>query len=65
MASGYPCILSADDFNRSISADRMFTTNPVVGNWESEDATIALKIEKNDTIQVDITDIAGEYRCSP
>lgn len=36
----------------------MFTTNPVVGNWESEDATIALKIEKNDTIQVDITDIA-------
>ena len=37
---------------------RMFTTNPVVGNWESEDATIALKIEKNDTIQVDITDIA-------
>ena len=36
---------------------RMFTTNPVVGNWESEDATIALKIEKNDTIQVDITDI--------
>ena len=30
----------------------------VVGNWESEDATIALKIEKNDTIQVDITDIA-------
>ena len=27
---------------------RMFTTNPVVGNWESEDATI----------QVDITDIA-------
>ena len=30
---------------------RMFTTNPVVGNWESEDATIALKIEKNDTIQ--------------
>ena len=39
---------------------RMFTTNPVVGNWESEDATIALKIEKNDTIQVDIT----EYRCN-
>ena len=37
---------------------RMFTTNPVVGTWESEDATIALKIEKNDTIQVDITDIA-------
>ena len=36
----------------------MLTTNPVVGNWESEDATIALKIEKNDTIQVDITDIA-------
>lgn len=36
----------------------MFTTNPVVGNWESEDATIALKIEKNDTIQVDIMDIA-------
>ena len=36
----------------------MFTTNPVVGNWESEDATIELKIEKNDTIQVDITDIA-------
>ena len=36
----------------------MFTTNPVVWNWESEDATIALKIEKNDTIQVDITDIA-------
>ena len=36
----------------------MFTTNPVVGTWESEDATIALKIEKNDTIQVDITDIA-------
>ena len=33
---------------------RMFTTNPVVGNWESEDATIALKIEKNDTIQVDM-----------
>ena len=27
---------------------RMFTTNPVVGNWESED----------DTIQVDIMDIA-------
>ncbi len=22
---------------------RMFTTNPVVGTWESEDATIALK----------------------
>ena len=37
---------------------RMFTTNPVVGTWESEDATIALKIEKNDTIQVDIMDIA-------
>ena len=30
----------------------------LVGNWESEDATIAIKIEKNDTIQVDITDIA-------
>ena len=43
---------------------RMFTTNPVVGNWESEDATIALKIEKNDTIQVDITDAAVEMNYS-
>lgn len=37
---------------------RMFTTNPVVGTWESEDETIVLKVEKNNTIQVDITEIA-------
>ena len=37
---------------------RMFTTNPVVGTWESEDETIVLNVDKNNTIQVDITDIA-------
>ena len=37
---------------------RMFTTNPVVGTWESEDETIVLKVDKNNTIQVNITDIA-------
>ena len=37
---------------------RMFTTNPVVGTWESEDEKMVLHINKNNTIQVDITDIA-------
>lgn len=37
---------------------RMFTTNPVVGTWESEDQTMVLKVEKNNTIQVGILDIA-------
>ena len=41
---------------------RMFTTNPVVGNWESEDATIALKIEKNDSGRYH--GYCGEYRCN-
>ena len=36
---------------------RMFTTNPVIGTWESEDQTIVLKVEKNNTMQVQITDI--------
>ena len=37
---------------------RMFTTNPVIGTWESEDQTIVLKVEKNNKIQVQISDIA-------
>lgn len=36
---------------------RMFTTNPVIGTWESEDETLILKVDKNNTIQVNITDI--------
>ena len=37
---------------------RMFTTNPVVGTWESEDETIVMHVNKNNTILVDIADIA-------
>lgn len=37
---------------------RMFTTNPVVGTWESEDEKIVLHVSKNNTLKADVTDIA-------
>ena len=43
---------------------KLFTTNPVVGNWESEDETITLNIDKNNTVKVGVSDIAENIDAS-
>ena len=57
MASGYPCILSADHFNRSIIIAifllmKMFTGNPLEGSWTDEDGNMDLKIGRNGQMTV-------------